>query len=224
MNSKLFRPFSACARHARNRFAFGHLIWPLGMAIMLSLAFPIVSQGASLASLSGTVFVDRDLSGVFKTDDWGVRSALIQLLDQYNQLIEVYTDSQGRYSFTDLASGIYTVLDTTPSSRGNTAIVGEILDAGGNLVTSGLGKPNSALVEISNINLTAGSTAQNYNFGNDQYPLQLYSKSLLVGNSSHQIQPAVVTPVPEPALVVHFLAMAGMACGWAGWRRRQTKS
>jgi hypothetical protein len=80
------------------------------------------------------------------------------------------------------------------------------------------------LDQISNISLQAGYRAINFNFGNDQYPLQLYSKYLLVGNASHQIQPAIVTPVPEPALIVHLLAMAGMACGWAFSRRRQIKS
>jgi len=102
------------------------------MAIMLSLASPNYSPAASLASLSGTVYVDRDADGVFQPGDWGVRSDSIELFDQNDQLVkQVYTDGQGRYSFTDLASGIYTVVDTIPSSLGNTANVGQIFEAGG---------------------------------------------------------------------------------------------
>jgi hypothetical protein len=200
---------------------------------MLLLAFPIYSQGASLATLTGTVYVDLNLDGVFQTGDLGVRNDLIQIFDQNNNLVDqAFTDSQGRYSFTDLASGIYTVVNTIPSSLGNTAdlSIAQILDTTGNPVLDpntnlpvvDNAVPNSSLVQISNIDLQNPAViAQGFNFGNDQYPMQLYSKYLLVDNPSHRVQPAIVTTVPEPALLVSILAAVVMACVWGSCRRRK---
>jgi hypothetical protein len=193
---------------------------------MLSLAVPHESQGAQYASLSGTVYVDLNTDGVFQQGDWGVRGDLIQLFDQNDlstPIAETYTDGKGQYTFTGLAAGTYTLKNTVPSFVGNTANIGEIYDAAGISMLGNLGAPNSALAQISEISLNEGYQAFGYNFGNDQYPLQLYSKYLLVADPNNNIKPAVVAVVPEPALAVSLLALAGMACGWAIFRRRQTK-
>ncbi len=198
--------------------------------MMLLLAFPIHSQGATLSTLMGTVYVDINLNGVFEEGDWGVRNDLIQLFYQPDAdtapvfLQQVLTDSEGRYSFTDLPNGLYTVKNTIFSSLGNTANVGQILDANGNVNPDNMSIPNSVLVQISDINLLDGSTGQGFNFGNDQYPMQLYSKYMLVADPLHQIQKAVVTTVPEPSLVVLLLTFAGAAGSWAFCRRRETNS
>jgi hypothetical protein len=132
------------------------------MAIMLLLAFPIFSRGASLSTLTGTVYVDLDLDGAFDKGDWGVRGDVIQLFDQSGNFVQQsVTDAWGRYSFANVADGTYTVKNTMFSSLGATANVGEVLDAGGHIITDNA-VPNSALMQISNIDLANGSIAQGF--------------------------------------------------------------
>ena len=182
MNSKLFRPISACAGHARIRYVFGCLFWPLGMAMMLSLAFPINSQGASLAMLSGTVYVDLNRDGAFQAGDLGVRGDMILLFNQ-NDLTTpfetTYTDSKGQYSFTDLEPGVYTPSGIRrPAWLATRANLGTIY----RFVAQRLAQPpdwatSTALWRrFTNITLKAGYQGYAYNFGDDQYPMQLYSK------------------------------------------------
>jgi hypothetical protein len=221
VNSKLFQPFSACAQHARNRFVFGPILWSAGIAILLSLAFPIVSSGAS-CTISGLVFVDSNSDGVFQNGDLGVRGNLIQLFNQNDEVVaQTYTNSTGQYYFYGLASGSYTVRNTIICYAGGAALDGQILSANGNLVSTDIGDPNSALYQISNITLAEGQQAINYNFGDSEYPIQIYSKYLLIDEPSYQIQPGKITPVPEPAFFAQLLTAAGTACGWILWRRRR---
>jgi hypothetical protein len=228
VNTKLFRPISACAGHARIRYVLGCLIWPLGMAMMLSLAFPINSQGAALAMLSGTVYVDINLDGTFQTGDLGVRGDMILLFKQSDLTTPfktTYTNSKGQYSFADLDEGAYAIRDTTPSLAGNVANLGTIYDSLHNaLPTTGLGDFNSSTAEFTNITLKPGYQGYGYNFGDDQYPMQLYSKQLLTFDPNNNVKHAIVTPVPEPASIVGLLTLAGMACGWALLRCRKNKS
>jgi hypothetical protein len=188
------------------------------MATMLLLAFPIVSPGASLSTLTGTVYVDLDQDGEFDPGDWGVRNDLIQLFRSVNNedvfVAETRTDAQGRYVFDDLADGTYTIKNTIFSALGATANVGEVLDANGQIIADDA-IANSALMEVSNITLASGSTGQMFNFGNDQYPGQLYSKYMLIADPIYQIKKGIVTTVPEPGTGV-FLALivATMAVGW----------
>jgi hypothetical protein len=199
----------------------GTLFWPLGMAILLSLAFPNFSQGATL---SGTVYVDLNGDGAIEQGDWGVRKAVIQLFDENDQfLAQVLSNAQGQYSFADLAAGAYTVKNTTPCSEGSSADIGQIMNASNVLIPS-TGDPNSAMAQISNIVLQLGDKAINYNFGNDYYPLQLYSKQMLTFNSSSQVQEAIITPVPEPTMIALLLPLGGMICGWVLSRSRRSAS
>jgi hypothetical protein len=190
---------------------------------MLLLAFPIVSQGAS-CSISGLVFVDTNGDGAFQNGDLGVRGNLIQLFNENDEFVaQMLTNSTGQYSFVFdyRPNGTYTVKNTIICYAGGTAIDGQILDPLGNLVSSNVGDANSALYQISKIKLEDGQKAINYNFGDNEYPIQIYSKYLLVDETSHRIQPGKITPVPEPALIAQLLTAAGMALGWIAWRRRR---
>jgi hypothetical protein len=226
VNSKLFWPFSACAQHARNRFVSGHLFWPLGLATLVLFATPIVSYGASLSTLMGTVYVDLNKDGAFDNGDWGVRNDVIQLFRTVNNqsvfVAETRTDAEGCYVFDDLADGTYTIKNTIFSALGATANVGEIVDSNGHIITDNA-EANSALMEVSNIALASGSTGQMFNFGNDQYPGQLYSKYMLIADPIHQIQKAVVTTVPEPGTGVLLASMAAMAMVWTCRHHRTRK-
>jgi hypothetical protein len=194
----------------------GCLFRPLGIAILLSLIFPLVSFGADL---SGMVYFDRDANGAFATGDLGIRFDLIQLYDQSLKLVsQTYTDEYGRYGFLGLNDGTYTVVNTHPSEAGNSANVGQMLNSQGNLLVGTFGTPNSALVQISNISLTNGNKAINYDFGNDSYPLSLYSKYFLVADNG--FKEGKPTPVPEPRMYIQLLMLAGPSLGWFLLRRK----
>lgn len=77
MISRFFRPFSACAKHARIKCVTGYLFRPLGMAIMLSLVFPNFSQGATLP---GAVFANG--GAAFQPGEWETRGDFIQFFDR----------------------------------------------------------------------------------------------------------------------------------------------
>jgi hypothetical protein len=194
------------------------------MAIMLSLAFPIMSQGATLPMISGTVYVDVNGDGSFDNNELGVRGDTILLFDQNDPsspIRSTMTDMYGRYSFTDIEPGLYTIRDTTPSLAGNMVNVGKLVNwSNSQYVTNGAGDFNSAMAEITDIKLENNYRGFEYNFGNSQYPMQLYSKYLLTYNRTNNIQPAIVTPVPEPSTFIGLLAFAGVFGGWALLRRR----
>jgi hypothetical protein len=176
----------------------------------------LVSFGADL---SGMVYLDRDLDGSFTSGDLGVRFDLIRLYDQSKKLVsETYTDAYGYYGFLGLNDGVYTLVNTHPSEAGNSANVGQMLNGQGNLTVGTFGTPNSSLVQISNINLTNGNKAVNYNFGNDSYPLSLYSKFLLVADNGPK--EGKLTPVPEPGTLIPLATLVCSGLGWTLYRRR----
>jgi hypothetical protein len=194
----------------------GCLFRPLGIAILLSLIFPLVSFGADL---SGMVYFDRNADGAFAAGDLGIRFDLIQLYDHSMKLVsQTFTDEYGRYGFLGLPDGTYTIVNTHPSEAGNSANVGQMLNGQGNLLVGTFGTPNSALVQISNISLTNGNKAINYNFGNDSYPLSLYSKYFLVADNG--FKEGKPTPVPEPGTLFQLVTLACSGLGWSLYRWR----
>ncbi|MDX1962680.1 MAG: SdrD B-like domain-containing protein [Pirellulales bacterium] len=68
------------------------------------------------ARLSGRVWADPQGDCVYTTSDVPLANVRVDLLNSGGQIVQTtYTDSQGRYSFTDLAPGIYAVRETQPS-------------------------------------------------------------------------------------------------------------
>jgi hypothetical protein len=185
---------------------------------MAVLLLPTISDLAQGATLSGTVYVDVNNTGALMTGDLAVNGALVELFNQSDlttPYAQTYTNMSGQYSFANIPVGTYTLKNASPSSAGNSSNVGLIYNANINdYVLSDLGSANSAMAQISDINLASGYQAMNYNFGNDQFPLQLYSKRYLIAGSDNYIQ-----PVPEPAVFVSLLTLLGMAGGWTLWRR-----
>jgi hypothetical protein len=188
----------------------------LGIALLVSLASPNLSQGASL---SGIVYVDLSGNGAFDSGEWGVNGALINLYLNNTLVKQTHSDIYGQYSFENLVDGTYSVRDTVICYQGNSADLGELLDQNDVLIPGDFGTPNSAMLQISGIALQDGQQAVNYNFGNDRYPMQLYSKYMLSGDPSRSVQPAV--PTPEPSLMMSLLIISGMFGGYSLWRRRK---
>ena len=108
------------------------------------------------SSVSGVVYLDSDSTGVFSTNDYGVASVPIALTGR-NDLGQTVTETtstnaDGRYSFADLRPGAYAV--TRGASPAFTSGPSNVGSFGG--VASKL--------QISQIALAGGSTAQSYNF------------------------------------------------------------
>lgn len=85
-----------------------------------------------LADISGQVRYDTDADGDFNDPDNGAMVVKIQLWTDPNgdgnpadgvQVAEVYTDANGNYTFTNVPSGNYTVVEINPASSTSTADV-----------------------------------------------------------------------------------------------------
>ncbi len=106
------------------------------------------------AELSGTVYLDRDADCVRDAGEEGLAGVLIELLDGSGNIISnTTTDADGRYSFTGLQAGEYTVRETQPSGYYQ----------GGQTAGSG-GGDASVEDRISSIPISWGDKLTDYNF------------------------------------------------------------
>jgi hypothetical protein len=110
------------------------------------------------ASLSGTVFWDQNFNGVQDAGEPGIAGAIITLYDSNGNVVATtQTDAYGNYSFTGLAAGTYTVIETPPGSfQPELATPGTV---GGNTDGSALGN-----TQIGQIVLNGGDNGVSYNF------------------------------------------------------------
>ncbi len=75
-----------------------------------------------LATVSGEVYNDLDDSGVLNANDLGLSGWTVEVLNGSNQIIaSVTTDSNGLYSFSNLAPGTYTIVDVLQAGYVQTA-------------------------------------------------------------------------------------------------------
>lgn len=93
-----------------------------------TLAGLLGGGGEPLASLSGFVFVDANANGLRETGETGVAGVTITLLDADGATVATTTTAgDGAYSFSDLAEGDYSIVQTQPagygSSTSNTLLV-----------------------------------------------------------------------------------------------------
>ncbi|MCB1070378.1 MAG: carboxypeptidase regulatory-like domain-containing protein, partial [Kiritimatiellae bacterium] len=98
-----------------------------------------VPHTASASSISGSVFYDANVDGIFDPEDItnGISGVTITLLDATNGVVGVTTtDVNGAYTFTNLAAGSYTVQETDPQNFYSTA---DIVPPNDNLIPVNLG-------------------------------------------------------------------------------------
>ncbi len=117
------------------------------------------------STISGQVFVDSNNNGENNgADDTGIAGQTIELLDSGNNVIATATtDSDGNYSFTNLAPGTYSVRQ--PNQPANTANGLTTAGSVGNGGTSGTASaPTTQPSVISSIVLPPNTVAGNNNF------------------------------------------------------------
>jgi hypothetical protein len=113
--------------------------------------------GEVLGRIAGTVYADLNNNGVQNAGEPGIPGVTVTLtgVDVDGNPISrtTTTDALGRYEFTDLPAGTYTVTETQPTAYGDGI---DTLGSAGGLMSNDV---------FSNIPLGAGVNAVGYNFG-----------------------------------------------------------
>lgn len=172
------------------------------------------ASSTGTASLSGVVYWDENGSLSRDATDWGVYQAHLQLtVSGSDTTYDVYTTSDGSYSFENLPTGVYTITLLTVCPDPGVTSVGTLTNGDEVLPASESGTVSSSSV-ISDITLGEGYVGTDYDFGQLSYPTELISKRLLLNT-----QPGIrhTTPTPEPGTLT-IACMMGLA--FIGLRRR----
>ena len=142
-----------------NTIPVGALQTNLGNNAVATNANLTVTSNApgNVASLSGTVYHDRNDSGTINPGEEGIAGVEIRLLQNGSIVATTTTDANGRYSFTNLVPGTYTVVEMQPAGWTDGK------DSVGVGASGGLGTAGNDV--INNITLVAGDAATEYNFG-----------------------------------------------------------
>jgi uncharacterized repeat protein (TIGR01451 family) len=135
-----------------------------------TLVTPVAVRG----SIAGVTYVDRNRNGIFDAAD-DVLAGVTKTLTGTDLLgtavsLTTTTDAQGQYQFADLLPGTYTVMQTQPFGFQSFSV--------------NVGVPSGGTAgdnQISDIVLTSGVSATNYNFGEVPNPL---SKRRFLASSS----------------------------------------
>ena len=152
-------------------FVIGSAIEPFGPAgsnIFYSAQTRLVSydnggskpMASNASSLSGFVYHDANDNGAYDAGERPIPGAAVNLSgkDSKNKSVSqsVVTDSDGRYQFSNLPAGTYTIAETQPLGY---------TDGSETLGTRGGSKGND---KFTSIKLAASASGENYNFGEKQ--------------------------------------------------------
>lgn len=115
---------------------------------------------ASPASIRGQVYHDRSDDGIRDTNETGIGGVRLTLVDAFGQTVAVTTtDNDGRYAFTELDPGQYSVIQTQPDNY----LDG--IDSIGSVRGQGRGEIGSGGDSLAAIELRQGDDGVDYNFG-----------------------------------------------------------
>jgi hypothetical protein len=129
-------------------------------------------EEASTSDISGAVYTDTDGSGSFDTNESGIPNVTITLRNTTNSVMRTaLTDAQGRYSFTDLPLGTYSVIETHPVAFFDGS--DQVGTAGGMLQDD----------QISNIVITATMGSTGNNFGESWLRPQYISRRMFLAST-----------------------------------------
>lgn len=118
----------------------------------------VASAPASIASIAGNVYHDRNDNGLIDPGEEGIAGVEIRLTQGGTVVATTTTDASGHYSFTNLVPGTYTVVEVHPSGW---------IDGKDTAGSHGGTVSNDV---IANVTLAGGDNATNYNFGERRPP------------------------------------------------------
>jgi hypothetical protein len=116
-----------------------------------------------IASISGTVYDDTDLSGGLNAGDKRLAGVTVGLVRGSSTIATTTTNANGEYTFANLTSGIYTVVATAPSNMitNGDKVSGLAVTVGANVTGQNIGFEPMILALIVNptqLNLSVTST------------------------------------------------------------------
>lgn len=225
VNSVIYRPAPACARHARNKFAYCLILWVTELVAIFFLTSlqhaigadfnPIGNNPTIKTSLSGIVYFDKDKDGnLDQGRELAIAGAKIEFFNNdTNTLLTTTVNSVGQYSFTDIGPGNYSLYCTTTGNW--TPILGSISGMLARSTSDISIQSNNNEWGMGNIQLYSGDIASNFNFAATSYPIGLLSKRLLLASSA----PQIIYAIPEPSTLA-MLIVAAFAIGVSVTGRR----
>jgi len=167
------------------------------------------------ASVSGFVFLDKNANGLMEITDWAVLDIKLALsvTGDPTPIRITYSKPDGSYSFTGLLPGTYTIsIITSCPAPATSGVQRKLLDQFNTPVVVGTGVVAADNLSISDIQLEAGYKGVNYNFAQLSWPIDAFSKRLLI-NGGHE------HTVPEPG--VWFMLAPALAAPALSSRRRR---
>ena len=164
------------------------------------LGFETLEAREVPASLAGRVFLDFDNSGAANGPDTGVSGVTITLSGgSLTTPLTTTTDSQGNYTFSNVAAGTYTVTQsqpTTPSNQSGKVIAGS---AGGTVA--------AATNAVSGIVLGASTTATGYNFA--EVPLVSTGGTVYEDTNGNGVKDGTEPGIPNVTITLTGTSVVG---------------
>jgi len=146
----------------------------------LTVDFGMFQQVQTGASIAGRVFMDHDNSGTFNGPDIGIQGVTVTLSGStLTTPITIQTDADGKFTFTNLQPGTYTIDETQPTTPANQTGKDRAGTAGGNTTVANT---------ISNIVLTADQHATGYVFA--EVPLVTVSGAVYEDQNGNGVKDA----------------------------------
>jgi len=151
------------------------------------------------AQISGTVFHDANNDGKLQSfNELGIAGVSISLIDSSGKVIKTTTDSQGKYQFTNLRPGKYSLIELQPANYLDGKE--ELGSVDGNLM--GINDNNDSFIDIV---LSGNSIGTNYNFG-ELLPASISGKVWVDVDEDCLKDP---DEVPLPQVVIELLDESG---------------
>src|SRR5829696_4696066 len=152
------------------------------------------------ASLAGRVFLDFDNSGAANGPDTGISGVTITLTGgALTTPLTTTTDSQGNYTFSDVAAGTYTVTQTQPTTPSNQSGKVSAGNSGGTVAT--------ATNAVSGIVLGASTAATGINFA--EVPLVSTGGAVFEDTNGNGVKDAGEPGVPNVTITLSGNSVVG---------------